>query len=203
MSVSYSEDHTVLVELVGDDSAAEVQGINHIFVGFFAFVLCASLFVAALLVGFASLLPPLAHYFASETKAHRGFAARVAARFRPHVFLVLLLNFVAASLWDGYLAAHFVAVHVGWGTGIVFGVLVLALHAMLLAGVPRSLVLIVPIVIVAYGTSSWTLLCRMTGQFAGDYSWSCEFVFEPEDHHLEEARRVHAEQGEEGAAANN
>ena len=42
----------------------------------------------------------------------------------------------------------------------------------------RPLLLVVPIVLLAYATSSWTLLCRMTGQFAGDYSWRCEFVFE-------------------------
>ena len=143
----------------------------HIFVGFFFFVLCASLFVAAVVVGFASLLPPLARHFASDKKG-------LVARFRPHVFFILLLNFAAASLWDSYLAAHFVAVHVGWATGIVFGVLVLALHALLLAGIPRSLLLVVPIVLLAYATSSWTLLCRLTGQFAGDYSWRCEFVFE-------------------------
>ena len=34
------------------------------------------------------------------------------------------------------------------------------------------------IVLLAYATSSWTLLCRLTGQFAGSYSWRCEFVFE-------------------------
>ena len=45
-------------------------------------------------------------------------------------------------------------------------------------GIPRSLLLVVPIVLLAYATSSWTLLCRLTGQFAGDYSWRCEFVFE-------------------------
>ena len=42
----------------------------------------------------------------------------------------------------------------------------------------RAFLLVVPIVLLAYATSSWTLLCRLTGQFAGDYSWRCEFVFE-------------------------